>query len=187
MFRAEWHDYNDGIFFVTVCTKDKKHLFGTITNDEMHKNALGTIVEECIKAISEHHPQVTIHNYVIMPNHIHLIIATVGTRYIASATAKIPETTKPINPPKPFIGCLKPPAHGEPIIDYHHNSRLAVIIGSLKAAVTRIARTRCIASLPCWQSRFHEHIIRNQRAFDNIMDYIDNNVARWEQDCFNLK
>lgn len=117
MFRAEWHDYNDGIFFVTVCAKDKKHLFGTITNDEMHKNALGTIVRECIKAIPEHHPQVTIHNYVIMPNHIHLIIATI----------------------------------------------------------------------PCWQSRFHEHIIRNQRAFDNIMDYIDNNVARWEQDCFNLK
>ena len=55
----------------------------------MHKNALGTIVEECIKAIPEHHPQVTIHNYVIMPNHIHLIIATVGTRYIASATAKL--------------------------------------------------------------------------------------------------
>lgn len=117
MFRTEWHDYNDGILFVTVCIKDKKHLFGTITNDEMHKNALGTIVEECIKAIPEHHPQVTIHNYVIMPNHIHLIIA----------------------------------------------------------------------SPPCWQSRFHEHIIRNQRAFDNIMDYIDNNVARWEQDCFNLK
>ena len=88
MFRAEWHDYNDGILFVTVCTKDKKHLFGTITNDEMHKNALGTIVEECIKAIPEHHPQVTIHNYVIMPNHIHLIIATVGTRYIASASKK---------------------------------------------------------------------------------------------------
>ena len=97
MFRAEWHDYNDGILFVTVCTKDKKHLFGTITNYEMHKNALGTIVEECIKAIPEHHPQVTIHNYVIMPNHIHLIIATVGTRYIASATAKLATAKIPEN------------------------------------------------------------------------------------------
>ena len=78
MFRAEWHDYNDGIFFVTVCAKDKKHLFGTISNDEMHKTALGAIVEECIQAIPAHHPQVNIPNYVIMPNHIHLIIATVG-------------------------------------------------------------------------------------------------------------
>ena len=36
-----------------------------------------------------------------------------------------------------------------------------------------------------WQRNYHEHIIRNQRAFDNIMLYIDENVERWNADCFN--
>ncbi|MDE6668822.1 MAG: hypothetical protein K2K26_03950, partial [Muribaculaceae bacterium] len=68
-------------------------------------------------------------------------------------------------------GCLKPPRHGDTVNDYHHNSKLATIIGAFKAGVTRTARTRLIASLPCWQPRYHEYIIRNQHAFDNIMYY----------------
>ncbi|MEE1208124.1 MAG: transposase, partial [Muribaculaceae bacterium] len=71
------------------------------------------------------------------------------------------------------------------ILCLSHNSRLAVIVGTMKAAVTRYARTRCIASLPIWQSRFYEHIIRDQHSFDYIMNYVDENVLRWDSDCFN--
>lgn len=94
----------------------------------------------------------------------------VGTRYIASAQAKQNAGQK--------MGCLMAPQHGEPCEDFHHNSSLAVVVGTFKAAVTRLMRTRCglmrtrcIASLQqrqqqqkqnVWQSRYHEHIIRNQ-------------------------
>ena len=85
----------------------------------------------------------------------------VGTRYIAYAQARQDAGQK--------MGCLRAPQHGEPCEDFHHNSSLAVIVGTFKAAVTRLMRTRCIASLrqqqqkqKVWQSRYHEHIIRNQ-------------------------
>ena len=39
--------------------------------------------------------------------------------------------------------------------------------------------------MPVWQRNYHEHIVRTQRAFDTIMNYIGDNVARWAQDCFN--
>ena len=202
-FRAEWHDYNSGIYFVTICSKDKQHIFGNIRNSNMILSEIGKIVESCILDISNHHTNVELWNYVVMPNHIHMVInlATpppVGTRYIASAKAISPPVgTRYIASEQPMqtagqnMGCLRAPRHGEPCEDFHHNSSLAVVVGTFKAAVTRLMRTRCIASLrrqhqiqTVWQPRYHEHIIRNQRAFENIMNYVDTNIEKWSHDCF---
>ena len=187
-FRAEWHDYNSGIYFVTICSKDKQHIFGKIRNSNMILSEIGKIVESCILDISNHHTNVELWNHVIMPNHIHMVInlATpppVGTRYIASAQA--------MHNAGQNMGCLRASRHGEPCEDFHHNSSLAVVVGTFKAAVTRLMRTRCIASLrrqqqiqTVWQPRYHEHIIRNQSAFENIMNYVDTNIEKWSHDCF---
>lgn len=177
MFRANWHDYEEGIYFVTICSKDKKHIFGYISNNEMYLNEIGHLADNCVKSIPKHFPCTEVANHVIMPNHIHIVIA-VGTRYIASTPKEVADKSK-------NLGCLKPPQHREGAPDHHHNSGLAVIVGTMKAAVTRYARTRCIASLPIWQSRFYEHIIRDQHSFDYIMNYVDENVLRWDSDCFN--
>ena len=183
-FRAQWHDYNDGIYFVTICSHEKRHVFGRIRNGKMFFSKLGEIVLQTLESIPIHYPNAEVYNYVVMPNHVHLVIS-VGTRYIAS-----PKTDDTINS---NFGCLKPPKHGEACEDFHHNSCLATIIGSFKAAVTRQANRlgggdglggRDV-SRPYWQQRYHEHIIRDQRAFDNIMKYVDNNVICWASDCFN--
>jgi len=190
-FRARWHDYNNGIYFVTICTYEKNHLFGKINNGVIELTVLGDIVDNCINQIPRHRNNAELWNYVVMPNHIHMVIAirtpmsmSVGARYIAPTSALA------------NIGCLKPPMHGEPCEDFHHNSDLASVVGTFKAAVTRLARARCattndlsmraryIAPLRIWQRLYHEHIIRNQRAYDNIMNYIDNNIANWNKDCF---
>ena len=194
-FRAEWHDYNSGIYFVTICSKDKQHIFGKIKDSIMILSDIGKIVERCILDISNHHRNVELWNHVIMPNHIHMVInvgtqpAPVGTRYIASE--------QPMQTAGQNMGCLRAPRHGEPCEDFHHNCSLAVVVGTFKAAVTRLMRTRCglmrtrcIASLQqqqiqtVWQPRYHEHIIRNQRAFENIMNYVDTNIEKWSHDCF---
>lgn len=190
-FRAQWHDYNDGIYFVTICSHEKRHVFGRISNGEMHFSRLGEIVAQSLESIPIHYPHAEVYNYVVMPNHVHLVIS-VGTRYIASPQPD--DTQKSINS---NFGCLKPPKHGEACEDFHHNCSLATIIGSFKAAVTRQANRlgdggggRGVSggrdvSRPYWQQRYYEHIIRDQRAFDNIMKYVDNNVMSWKSDCFN--
>lgn len=198
-FRAEWHDYNSGIYFVTICSKDKQHIFGKIKDSIMILSDIGKIVERCILDISNHHTNVELWNHVIMPNHIHMVInvgtqpAPVGTRYIASE--------QPMQTAGQNMGCLRAPRHGEPCEYFHHNCSLAAVVGTFKAAVTRLMRTRCglmrtrcIASLQqqqqqqqiqtVWQPRYHEHIIRNQRAFENIMNYVDTNIENWSHDCF---
>ena len=35
-----------------------------------------------------------------------------------------------------------------------------------------------------WQKLFHDHVIRNEKDYLKIWEYIDNNPARWEEDCF---
>ena len=182
-FRADWHDYNRGIYFVTICCVQKRHLFGKIIRDpggapRFIPSALGEAVKENIKNIHTYYDNVEVWNHVVMPNHIHLVIAIQA------------QPTEPASAEQSGIGCLKPKRHEAPQSqDFHHNSKLASVVGAFKAGVTRWARTRRIASVPgdgkIWQARFHEHIIRSQRAFDNIMNYIDTNIENWCRDTFN--
>ena len=51
-FRAEWHDYNSGIYFVTICSKDKRHIFVSIYEGKMKFSAIGNIINECLMAIA---------------------------------------------------------------------------------------------------------------------------------------
>lgn len=181
-FRAKWHNYNGGVYFVTICAFQKRHYFGHINEGMFYPTALGQIIDTQIREIEGYYDDVEIWNFVVMPNHIHFVIS-VGTRFIASADSfNVPGGNKFSNSSR---GCLKSSKYGEECEDFHHNSRLSSIVGAFKAGVTRIARTRRIASLPTmvWQPRFHEHIIRNQNSLDNIMNYINNNIANWSNDC----
>lgn len=196
-FRADWHDYNGGIYFVTVCCKDKSHYFGAIENGEIILSIPGMLINRQIEELPNHFHGLEVLNHVIMPNHIHLVLSVspvppcppVWTLFKASATAtentasENTATSMPEKTPHLNLGCLKPKMHGHTTADFHHNSTLSIIMRSLKGGVTRECGRRNIEF--AWQPRYHEHIIRNQQAFDNIMNYVDNNVANWNSDCFN--
>ena len=61
---------------------------------------------------------------------------------------------------------------------------LGVVIGGLKRAVTMFARRN--GDQFGWQTRYHDHKIRNVRDGQRIWDYIESNVQKWHEDCFNL-
>lgn len=174
-FRLQTHDYNEGIYFVTICSFRKRHIFGTIINGEMTLSTLGKIVQECIDMIPMHHAAIVV-NSVVMPNHVHLVLNVENTHDVTNVSTN----DKAVN-----YGCLKPSITGVVCEDNHHNSKLAVTVGGFKSSVTRMYRKiTCQNDFQVWQRLFHEHWIRNQRAFDNIMTYVDNNVRKWSEDCF---
>lgn len=178
-FRADWHDYNEGIYFVTICCANRKHYFGEISNSQIHLTDIGEILKSALVQLNNHFQEAELLNHVIMPNHLHLIVAT---RHGASSQAK--GNQEPISTAKSNLGFLHPKRHDAiPNQDFHHNSRLAVIIGQLKSTVKREANK---LNIPFeWQPRYHEHIIRDQTAFDNIMNYIDTNIENWQFDSLN--
>ncbi len=73
--RLKGYDYAQaGLYFITICTQDKVCLFGRVEDGRMILNEFGKIAQnEWLKAI-ELRPNVTLHEYVVMPNHIHGII-----------------------------------------------------------------------------------------------------------------
>ena len=158
--RLKEYDYSaPGTYFVTLCTYNKKHILGTIVNGEMNYNHLGKIAEKEIKNIQSHYNNVLVDKYVIMPNHIHMLVSI--TEYIPAGG---------INP-SPTITCDIPN-----------------IVGRFKAAVTRnVGDAFMHPAKSIWQRSFHDHIIRNKNDYEKIWEYIDTNVVRWELDCFYTK
>lgn len=73
--RLKGYDYSkSGLYFITICVQNRKHLFGTIENGKMKLNDAGQIANQCWNEIPMHFPNVILHEYIVMPNHIHGII-----------------------------------------------------------------------------------------------------------------
>jgi len=72
--RKKGFDYSsEQIYFVTICTNEKTHDFGYVENDYMVLNENGKIAEEQIHWLENQYPYISIHNAVIMHNHVHIL------------------------------------------------------------------------------------------------------------------
>lgn len=68
-------DYGkNAIYFVTICTKNRHHFFGEIVYGKMNLSGIGEIADKCWLEIPEHFPFVILHDYIVMPNHVHGLI-----------------------------------------------------------------------------------------------------------------
>ncbi|TAL67119.1 MAG: hypothetical protein EPN82_16235 [Bacteroidetes bacterium] len=80
------YDYsNEGLYYVTLCTKERIEWFGKINNYKILLDDYGVIVKNFWEDIPKHYNNVLIDEYVIIPNHIHGIIIinknNVGTEH----------------------------------------------------------------------------------------------------------
>lgn len=73
------YDYSQpGYYFITICTRNRKHIFGNIQNGNMKLNPIGNIANEYWGQIEQRNPQTRLHEFVVMPNHIHGIIEIIS-------------------------------------------------------------------------------------------------------------
>ncbi len=73
--RLRGYDYSqNGLYFITICTQNRKHLFGTITNGQMALNPMGEIAHSEWFKTESMRPNLRLHEFIVMPNHIHGII-----------------------------------------------------------------------------------------------------------------
>ena len=170
--RAVWHDYNDGDYFITICTKNREHYFGEIVNGEMILNDLGIKLNELIVEIPSHHPYAKTPVYQIMPNLLHLIVCIDGSR-VACRDAACHVST----------GETGETGENNKMQEIAEQCGLvSIAMGGMKSALTNHARSNKIPF--GWQTRFHDHIIRDQEEWERIANYIENNPASWENDKF---
>ena len=108
-------------------------------------NTFGKLAADAVKEISHHASGVKVDKFVVMPNHIHMILVLEG-----------------------------------------YESDLSVIIGQYKAYVSRKIHSHRKQE-KIWQVSFHDHKIRNQKQYEKIWTYIENNPQKWKLDCFYIE
>lgn len=174
-----WDYGSNGAYFITICTKNREHYFGEIENKKMKLSELGKLAYEFWKEIPNHFPFVELGNFVVMPNHTHGILiidknAIVQTRLIASQPliAYLQQTETRQNKTGGITGNHNPMFH----------DNISRIIRWYKGRCS--FEIRKIHTDFGWQSRFHDHIIRNDASFNRIQNYIETNPENWKEDKF---
>ena len=144
------YDYSQpGEYFVTICTYNHECILGEIINGEMCLNEIWKIVNEEWLQTAIIRPDIQLDSYVIMPNHIHGIIVI--------------KDESPILP----VG-----THNCAFLQRKPRSLGSIIAGFKSAATKRIHEIRDTPSLPIWQGRYFDHVIRCDKELNNIRDYI---------------
>lgn len=180
IIRKQNNDYSsDGWYFLTICTKNQESYFGEIINDVMHPNEIGKQANVFIQEIRNHFPFVELGKFILMPNHIHIILGIVGTRHVVSVQGMDTEVTNEFKNGVPaLVDDIQLNQFGKTI-----PGSVSAIMGQLKSTLTRWCRANDYSQF-AWQVRFHDHIIRTDESFERISTYIENNPANWNNDKF---
>ena len=128
--RIKSYDYSQlGAYFVTICTVNRRRILSEIVGDDARIVPLpyGRAVEKYIRNVPE------IEKYVIMPDHIHMMIR----------------------------------------LEQGRSGGIVSIIRSIKALTTKEIGE------PIFQRSYYDHVIRNQKDYDEIWTYIENNPRKW--------
>jgi putative transposase len=157
--RLAGYDYSSaGCYFITVCSFHRKCIFGEIIQGKFHSNPAGQIVSESWFELPYHYAGLELDAFVIMPNHVHGIVALcdpVGAGF------------------KPAPGMRK-------------RRSLSEVMRAFKTfSSRRINEGRAVRTDPVWQRGYYEHIIRGEKALRKIRAYISNNPLSWDADVEN--
>ncbi len=159
-----WDYRNGGWYFITICTKDGWTFFGDVVDDFVRLSALGGAAQQFWLEIPEHIPTVAIDVFVVMPNHIHGILA------IEPRSAPVVETLHATSLQAQAMSAMAPKA-----------GSLGAIVRSYKSAVTNWAKQNGFVDF-AWQPRYWDHVIRDERSLHAIRQYISDNPLRWALD-----
>ena len=160
--RLKGHDYSRGIYFITICTEGRRCIFGSVVNGKMRLNSYGKIVDdEWLNTINIRKDDVILHEYIVMPNHIHAIVEIAQPHH--SGVSHTPLSHTPLSHTLLLHTPMQSPS-----------KTLGAIVRGFKGAVSkRIGKS-------IWQRNYYETIIRDDVAFVNISNYIRNNPVKWK-------
>jgi len=170
--RLQGYDYSRaGAYFVTICAKDYKCLFGGIANRDMVLNGAGRMVGKWLVELENKFPEIRWDEYVVMPNHVHGIISIVGAPLVGA---------------RKTAGSMPKRADTRPA----PTAALGDIVGAFKSITTneyiRGVKQHGWGPFPgkLWQRNYYEHVVRSENEMYQIREYIENNPARWDMDPY---
>ena len=156
--RLKGYNYSEpGMYFITVCVKNKSQLLGKIVGcgdfdaPKMMLSDYGVVLDKYMKLMNEKYSHIKIGKYVIMPNHFHFILEIKNKNTYQNGLS---QSAKP------------------------YNYETSKFVSLLKRYCNRVYGKNI------WQTSFNDHIIRGEKDYLKIWNYIDTNPMKWNEDCF---
>ena len=160
--RYQSFDYNSaGIYFITICTQNRRCLLsrivgtGVLDCPQPELTRYGKIADKYIRQIHDFYEHLSVESYVIMPNHIHLLLwVRENKNTIGDGQSRTPVPTNIVRA----------------------NSTCSKFVSTFK----RFCNKEYGENI--WQARFNDHIIRNREDYEEHVKYIYENPIRWYYD-----
>jgi len=157
-------DYNrNQAVFLTICTKERKcilsHIVGTgvLDGPQIELTKYGQIADKYINQLNDFYDDLSVESYIIMPNHIHIMLWVKGAE---NGPSRTPVTDGPSRTPVPTV----------------QNSVPSRFVSTFKRFCNKDYGTNI------WQYRSNDHIIRNRQDYEEHLRYIYENPIRWLYD-----
>jgi putative transposase len=170
--RLQGYDYSQsGAYFVTICVHGKRCLLSSVAGKFVELTPAGEIVRNAWNALPERFPRVVLDEFVIMPNHLHGILALVGEGLAPPGVSagKVSNAKATLAHPSSFAEA--------------RNDSLAEVIDAFKSISTiKVNRLLHRNGIPLWQRSYYEHIVRKGEDLRKIQQYIMENPLNWALD-----
>ena len=192
--RLQGYDYaQKGMYFITLCVQERECIFGTIFENRMLLNEIGQIVTNEWVNTMNIRDNVIIHDFIVMPNHIHGIVEITYNKNDECLIGEFVSPTK-------SIGAI---VRGFKIATTKRIKNFITLVGANGNSPNGNSpngnspngnspngnyplQEWIINHLPhIWQRNYYEHIIRDYNDHERIAKYINANPSRWEEDMFN--
>jgi len=165
-----WDYSTPGFYYVTICTLNHNSFFGKIENRKMNPSKSGSTIDDCWRKIPQQFNGIQLDAFVIMPNHLHGVIH-ITDKFCRDAINRVSTIT-----PGQKIGGFS--GRKNPMV----NKNLSTVIRWFKGKSTR--QIKLTGKFFAWQSRFYDHLIKNQTEYYKIKQYIINNPTNWFKDPY---
>lgn len=160
--RLKDHDYRGpGLYFITILCHNRAHLFGVISDKRMVLNEAGEEARKCWMDIPNHFHHAILHEFIIMPDHIHGIIELTDSKPKFSG---LPDLS---------------PLYSGPDRPHGTSMTIGSIVRGFKLGVVKWMRKHTDIKR-VWHRNYYEHIIRTEADYIRISQYIRNNPKKWE-------
>ena len=167
--RLKSYDYSqEGLYFITICIQNRLCLFGNIKDDEMNLNDAGQMIETQWLDLTQRFTGIDFGECIVMPNHFHGIIKIVGAPLVGAQNVGQPQPGQP--------------------------QEIAPTVGNIIGVFKSITTNEYIRGVKrnhwprfdkkLWQRNYYEHIIRDEKSYLNISEYIKTNPAKWQDDAY---
>lgn len=179
----DWDYSSPGKYHITICAVHHNNFFGKIINGEMVLSKMGVIARNELLKTFEIRKNIRLDEYVVMPSHVHILMEIIKTAHLCCKNMELDCRDSGLDCRNVWLDC-RDAMRGVSTKIQRSKQTIPLMVQQYKAAVTRLINPKTVFF--AWQDRYYDEIIKDEKHYWAVKNYIKNNVKSWSKDEYNL-